>query len=464
MLSGMLYAVLPLFAWLVLRQQRTRALALWCLGSLVFAVGQMLVGNTQHLPRELALTGGNGALFASYLMRVQALRLELHRPYPALPLWLALFAATAVTAFLDLVLKDYVTRASFNSGMSAIGLGMIALHARHIMREEGSRSAGWMAAVYTVFSAVLLLRLSAVVGQQGTDPTLFTETLTSQLLVPVVLVAAVIGHLGYVGLILERSTKRELRLVDEQARTEESRRLGRQIAQLDRQRSLGELSASLGHELNQPLAAALTNVQVAKRGLQSGKLGQTTVIELLDKVASNTQRASQIIDRIRGFIKPNEARSISVDLHDVVGEVVQLVQAETRRLGITVRVMRDPGALRVVGDPIQISQILLNGLRNAMEADAQKGAQHIEVHCFGTDDQAVICIADQGPGLSAEQLAHLGEPFYSSKSGGLGMGFVISRSIAQQHGGSLVLRNSVRTPGGGAEFILSLPKGKGRQP
>ncbi len=107
-----------------------------------------------------------------------------------------------------------------------------------------------------------------------------------------------IGHFGYVGLVMDRSRRRELKAAAALARDEERRRLGEQIAQLDRQRSLGELSASLGHELNEPLTAILTNAQAAKRGLEYGRFDALQLTEFFDKIVNNTQRASQTIERI----------------------------------------------------------------------------------------------------------------------------------------------------------------------
>jgi C4-dicarboxylate-specific signal transduction histidine kinase len=280
------------------------------------------------------------------------------------------------------------------------------------------------------------------------------EGISTKLIAITVLLSSVVGHFGYVGLKLDRSMRRELKAAADKARDEENRRLGEQIAQLDRQRSLGEMSASLGHELNQPLTAILTNAQVAKRGLQAGRFQVEQFTEFLDKIIQNTQRASQIIERIRGFIRPTATRSEPVDLTLIVREVAELIAAEARSHKVALVFADQASPLLVAGDPIQISQIVLNVLRNAIEALQQVAHREIHIVCLRADGQVVLRIRDSGPGLAPEVLAQVGSPFFTTKSSGLGMGISISRSIAVQHGGTLSITNA---EGGGAVVELKLP-------
>jgi C4-dicarboxylate-specific signal transduction histidine kinase len=293
----------------------------------------------------------------------------------------------------------------------------------------------------------------ALIGFSG-DIGLPIEGNSSSIISMVMLLAAVIGHLGYVGLHLDRAMRREVKAASELARDEESRRLGEQIAQLDRQRSLGEMSASLGHELNQPLTAILTNAQVARRGLRTGHFETERHTEFLDKIIQNTQRASQIIDRIRGFIRPSVARSEPVDLNLVVREVIELVADEARSHNVRFVFHGETVALQITGDAIQISQILLNVLRNAIDALKQVAQREIHVSFSKDDGRAIIRIRDSGPGLTPEVMAQVGTAFFTTKPSGLGMGLSISRSIANQHGGTLSIANAER---GGALVELNLP-------
>lgn len=262
-----------------------------------------------------------------------------------------------------------------------------------------------------------------------------------------------IGHFGYVGLALDRSMRREVKTAAALARDEESRRLGEQIAQLDRQRSLGEMSASLGHELNQPLTAILTNAQVARRGLLAGRFDTAQLTEFIDKIIQNTQRASQIIDRIRGFIRPVATRREPVNLVSVTREVIDLVADAAKSRKINLSLAPDGQPVWVTGDSIQLSQIVLNVVRNACEAVSQMTNREIRIAIFNRDGRAILQIRDTGPGLAPEVLSQAGNPFFTTKSSGLGMGLSISRSIAEQHGGTLTIANA---DSGGAQVDLDL--------
>jgi C4-dicarboxylate-specific signal transduction histidine kinase len=264
----------------------------------------------------------------------------------------------------------------------------------------------------------------------------------------------VIGHFGYVGLALDRAMRREPKSTTDRVREDERHSLRKQIAQLDRQRSLGELSASLGHELSQPLTAILTNAQVAKRGLTKGCLNALQHAEFLDKIVLNTQRASHIVERIRGFIRPSVARNVAVPLHQIVIEVAALVADEAHSRKVSVFLPSNAAPITVTGDPIQLSQIVLNVFRNAMEALLSVTPRVIQVTCHQAGGRAVLRIRDTGPGFALQTLVQVGTPFFTTKRTGLGLGLSISRSIAAQHGGTLTFSND---PEGGAIIELNLP-------
>lgn len=259
------------------------------------------------------------------------------------------------------------------------------------------------------------------------------------------------------GLALDRYRRREIKAVESRVRDEETLRLGKQIAQLDRQRSLGELSASLGHELNQPLAAIQTNAQVAKRGLLKGSFAPEQLDGILDKIIYNTQRASQIIERIRDFIRPSESRCEPVDLNQVVFEVSGLIADEAKRREVTFVFSLAGQPILVMGDPIQFSQILLNVFRNAIDALMSVEKRQVTVVCSRQADRAVVTVRDSGPGFTPETLKQVGMPFFTTKPNGLGMGLSISRTIAVQHGGMLLFGNVDIEYGGGAQVTLNLP-------
>jgi C4-dicarboxylate-specific signal transduction histidine kinase len=238
------------------------------------------------------------------------------------------------------------------------------------------------------------------------------------------------------------------------ARNEERLRLAEQIAQMDRRRSLGEIAASLGHEIKQPLAVILTYAQVAKRGIKTGQLDNIQLVDLFEKIINNSQRAGQIIERVRNVIRPGASRREPVELEFSVREVIELVAAEAKSNNVTFSFAPVEFPVWVTGVPIQLSQIILNVIRNSIESLA--GVDHRKIHfmLYHEKDRAILKICDSGPGLSPDVVAQAGTPFFTTKPEGLGMGLLISGSIAKQHDGTLRIYNSVDR---GAIVELNLP-------
>lgn len=297
LIIGVLYLLLPIITWVVLIEQRSPQVVLWCGGGLLVGIGFILIGLRGIFPELATYPIANSLIVVSHFARIQALRLDIGKPWRLR--WMLMAGGSLCLIFFWMKLGDFSgsLRGQFNSVVTAGFVFYIAMLAWRIGRDEGSRSAQWIAWVYGMVVVAFLFRLYVLLNSD-TGGDVLIEGFSTQLIAMTVLLSSVVGHLGYVGLKLDRSMRRELKAAAEKARDEEGRRLGEQIAQLDRQRSLGEMSASLGHELNQPLTAILTNAQVAKRGLLAGRFQAEQFGEFLDKIIQNTQRASQIIERI----------------------------------------------------------------------------------------------------------------------------------------------------------------------
>ncbi len=222
----------------------------------------------------------------------------------------------------------------------------------------------------------------------------------------------------------------------------QGRRLEDQIIQLDRQRTLGQMSAALGHELNQPLTAILTNAQIMQRGIRTGRLESTQVEEFLERIIYNTRRTSDIIERIRTYIRPNDVNLISLDLMQVLHDTLALVREDSDRHKVLIKFVRTQHPFNVKGDAIQLSQVLLNVLRNAVEALQHVERREIEIQISTTKDQVTLTITDTGPGLTPRDLEQVGNPFFSTKKNGLGLGLSISRNIIDKFQGTLTIANA----------------------
>ncbi|MBB3769485.1 two-component system sensor kinase FixL [Angulomicrobium tetraedrale] len=227
-----------------------------------------------------------------------------------------------------------------------------------------------------------------------------------------------------------------------------------ELVHLARVSAIDEMGAAIAHELNQPLTALMLYLQAIRRAHSRGMDINAMVGDILDKAAAEAERAGHIIQRMRQFVEKREPVRSVRDIDPMVDEAIELTLLGQRH---RIRVEREfAGDLPPVAvDPVQIQQIVVNLVRNAIEAAAPTGDPAIRVRTRLRDGNVVIEVHDNGPGIAAPALPKLFEAFASSKRRGMGLGLAISRTIAQNHGGDLLV-----DPGGngkGACFSLVLP-------
>lgn len=448
---GALNLFLSIALWVVLYRRRTPALDLWCGAGLVLTVALLLLALRPLLPSLLGYTLATLLAVTAGLLRLHAIRLELGEPEPVWRTILTLIAFLILYEWLRAGDSDWL-RFYILMGVLILISARIAWWAWRLGRIQGRHSAYWIAGVHMAMAASHALRiLNVALG--NFQPELMSQGYDALMLAMILLIAAILMNIAWLGLALERLIQEQVAAAAAQARGEESRVLGERIAHLERQRSLGLLSASLGHELKQPLTAVLTNAQVARRMLRGGDIDPARMLDFLDRIVYNTQRANGIIERIRGFLRPGKSRQETVDLGWVAREVAELVVVEARARRVSLQLDLPSRPQWVTGDPLQLSQILLNLLRNALDAAGDRH-QRVALRLREHGGQAVIEVEDGGPGLTPEAQRLAGQPFFTTKSEGLGLGLSISRAIAEQHGGELRLSNA---PGGGALAELRLP-------
>lgn len=450
---GLLYFLLPAIAWIVLAKQHSQAVSLWCIGGVLIGGAAVMSGLQGRLPDWATLSSASVFFHAANLARIQSLRLDLGIPWKARWIVLVFLLIQLVFNWLHFVVEDYVLRSQFTFSIGAVMLVHLSHLAWRIGGADSSPSARWIAWGYLSVAVTLLYRVVALQGYSG-EVGLTQEGLRSQVLVIVMLFVAVVGHIGYVGMHLDRLLRRELQAATEAARKEESHRFGQQIAQLDRQRTLGQMSASLGHEINQPLTAIMTNAQAAQRGLESQSIEPLQHAQLLDSIIRNTKIASKIIERIRGLIRPSLPGGEVLDLSVILHECVELVAAQARINKICIVLPDEPLRLRISGDPIQLAQVVINVLSNSIDALKQASQREIRLSCVERDGRAILTVRDSGHAIPPGVLSQVGVPFFTTKTTGLGIGFSISRSIVEQHGGTLSIENA---EGGGVLVELNLP-------
>ena len=228
-----------------------------------------------------------------------------------------------------------------------------------------------------------------------------------------------------------------------------------ELAHAARVATLGEISASIAHEVNQPLMAVVTNGEAALRWLKRPQPDLAEVEAGLSRIVAEGRRASRIVAGIRGFARKAPPARETLEPAELVDEALRLVARETARAGVHVAVAADPALPAITVDRVAIQQVLVNLLLNAVQAlAATDGPRRIRVAAERTGDGVVLSVADTGPGLAGTDADRLFQPFYTTRPTGLGLGLAIARSTAEAHGGRLT---AGAAPGGGALFRLTLP-------
>jgi len=233
----------------------------------------------------------------------------------------------------------------------------------------------------------------------------------------------------------------------------------RELAHVARTAIVGELAAALTHEVRQPLTAILINSQTAMRVLDARPHDPEAVREILQQLAADGRRAGDVIQRVRGFARKAEPERGPVDINDVVREATQLVRHDTIRRRVEIRFALAPEPLVIVGDRVQLQQVVLNLLLNALDALAELPAdaeRRISIETTHAPRSGLITVRDTGPGIPKERQTAIFEPFVTTKRTGLGMGLAISRIIVAAHGGGIEVESE---PGAGAAFIVTVPLG-----
>jgi signal transduction histidine kinase len=220
---------------------------------------------------------------------------------------------------------------------------------------------------------------------------------------------------------------------------------------------MGQLTASIAHELNQPIAAASTNADAALRWLGAKPPDLEEVRQALTRIVRDADRAGAVIGRVRDLIKKAPQRKDSVDMSEAVREVIALASSEIARGGVALQMEFGDGLPRIAGDRVQLQQVVLNLVVNAVQAMAEMedGGRQLLVSTGHAEPAGVlVTVTDSGPGLPPERVDRVFDPFYTTKPGGLGMGLSICRSIIEAHGGRLWVAGDLPR---GASFHFSLP-------
>ncbi|CAB3749090.1 AAA family ATPase [Paraburkholderia humisilvae] len=263
------------------------------------------------------------------------------------------------------------------------------------------------------------------------------------------------GRKEGVGFVLDLTERKQ---AEAKARESEQRyrEVQAELAHANRATTMGQLTASIAHEIKQPIAATAANAAAAIHWLGAQPPNLAEAMQALQRIVNDAMRAGDIISRIRDLIKKAPPRKDTVDVNEAVREVIELTRAEASKHNVSVKAVLAGGLPSISGDRVQLQQVILNLIVNAIEAMSatSDGPRDLLISTTANSPRDVLIrVSDSGPGLPADDSERIFEPFYTTKVGGLGMGLSICRSIVDAHGGQLVAKPNGRR---GAVFEFSV--------
>jgi len=246
--------------------------------------------------------------------------------------------------------------------------------------------------------------------------------------------------------------------ITEHKRAEEARDRVRQLeadlAHTNRVNIMGELTASLAHEIKQPIGAAVTNAEVCLRLIDRREPDLPEAREAASEMVKDARRAADIIERVRSLFRKGSSPQEVVDVNEVIREMVVMLQKEADRHSVKMSTDLTDGLTKVMADRVQLQQALMNLILNGIEAMGDTTRELSIKSQFGEDGQVLISISDTGVGLPSENADRIFNAFFTTKSQGTGLGLAITRSIIESHGGRIWVTTN---PGPGTTFHFSLP-------
>lgn len=286
--------------------------------------------------------------------------------------------------------------------------------------------------------------------------------------VPLVVGGSVVGGLVFSAIGVARATTEELtqqldllaevfaNVLSRRQVELEAQRLRHELAHISRVSVIGELTASLAHDLSQPLSAILSNAQAAQRLLAADPVNLEEINQIMGDIVEDEKRAGGVIHRVRALLKKGDLERVYLDVNEIVSDVARLVRSDAVIRNVAISLELAEGLLRVHGERVQLQQVVLNLVLNGLESMQELQTERKLVVRTAGDGAASVAVEveDSGTGIEGQHEEKIFQPLYTTKLDGLGMGLAIARTIVEAHGGELSARNNAH---GGATFRFSLP-------
>jgi C4-dicarboxylate-specific signal transduction histidine kinase len=261
--------------------------------------------------------------------------------------------------------------------------------------------------------------------------------------------AIILVQTGLISIMLHERYRRRLAEVQARQRMAE-------LAHINRFSTAGELTASISHEINQPLGAVLTNAETARAILKSPRPALDELNDIVDDILQDNRRASEVIRRMHSLLRKAPFDPKNIDLNDLVRETSSFLSALAVARKVELVSLTTPDPLPIVGDRVQLQQVILNLVVNAIDAMSGTSGENriVGLRTSRVGNFAELSISDRGPGIPADKLKDVFEPFFTTKAEGMGMGLSIARTIVEAHDGQISAVNESET---GAVFRVRLP-------
>ena len=446
---------MPIATWMVLGHERDRATKLWCGSGLLTVLATICYGFSKKDPSDwlVAVMIGNVFTLAGVLGRVWALRALLAEEFQWQ--WATVIALTAT--LLIGMMAAFGPPLTEQLALTLIHLGYYAFLA-HQSHRAATRlkvhSAYWVVVSYGLIS--LLLAFNSIHMLRTGELLDYTQSNWSNWIMVVLGALTMVStHIGYVGIIMELNKRFERQVLNENFQNQLRIELSQQISHFQRRSLMGELNAYLSHEIRQPMTAILSNAQMGRHMLTQTQPSLPNLERVLKSIESGVERVDNLVRRMGQYVRPHTTEFTSFSSAQLISDSVEILYGYAKKCDVEIRLTNTIPNITLRGNFIELSQVLLNLIRNAIDAcDSMSDERLVEIQV--REDKGVLhfLILDSGTGFSEESLARAGEKFFTTKLDGLGLGLSISRELSEKFSAQLTWGN--RAPRG-AFSQMSIP-------